>query len=145
MTSPRCCRAATSGLVWRTPPSASAGPSAFPRPEAVRLLFDEPLSEELIELLRDLFPDSLHVRQIGAGGVADPVVWDLARERECLLVTKDENFHRLSIPRGAPPKVVWIRLGNCTTQDVADLLRQHHESVRRFAEQDEATSGSWLN
>lgn len=111
----------------------------FPRPEAVRLLFDEPLSEELIELLHDLFPDSLHVRQIGAGGVADAVIWDLARERDCLLVTKDEDFHRLSVLRGAPPKVIWVRLGNCTTQDVADLLRQHYESVRRFAKQDEAT------
>jgi beta-glucosidase len=34
----------------------------------VRLLFDEQLSEELVVLLRDIFPDSLHVRQIGASG-----------------------------------------------------------------------------
>jgi predicted nuclease of predicted toxin-antitoxin system len=102
------------------------------------LLFDEPLSEELIGLVGDLFPGSLHVRLLGAGGAVDSVVWELARERDCLLVTKDEDFHRLSVLRGAPPKVVWVRLGNCTTQAVADLLRQHHEALRRFAEQDEA-------
>lgn len=105
----------------------------------MRLLFDEPLSEKLIALLGDLFPESLHVRQLGAGGAPDPVVWQLAREHECVLVTKDEDFHRLSIVRGAPPKVVWIRLGNCTTQHVADMLRGHYRSVLRFAEQDEAT------
>jgi predicted nuclease of predicted toxin-antitoxin system len=74
----------------------------------VRLLFDEQLSEDLVSLLGDVFPDSLHVRQIGSGGTPDGTVWELARERECLLVTKDEDFHRLSIVRGAPPKVIWV-------------------------------------
>ena len=54
-------------------------------------------------------------------------------------MTKDEDFHRLSVLRGAPPKVVWIRLGNCRTLDIADLLRGHRESVRRVSEQDEAS------
>ena len=109
------------------------------RREVVRLLFDEPLSEALVDLLDDLFPDSIHVRQTGAGGAADSVVWELARERACLLVTKDEDFHRLSVLRGAPPKVIWIRLGNCTTRAVAELLRRHHDAVVRFAAQEEAT------
>ena len=86
------------------------------------LLFDEQLSEELSFLLQDVLPDSLHVRQIGAGGASDSTVWQLAKDRGCLLVTKDEDFHRLSILRGAPPKVVWLRLGNCTTEEVARLL-----------------------
>ena len=105
----------------------------------MRLLFDEPLSEKLIDLLGDLFPESLHVRQLEAGGAPDAIVWELALEHECVLVTKDEDFHRLSIAREAPPRVVWIRLGNCTTQDVADVLRAHYRSVLRFGEQDEAT------
>ena len=66
-------------------------------------------------------------------------VWQLAREHGCLLVTKDEDFHRLSILLGSPPKVVWIRLGNCATKDVAELLWERHTDIRRFAEQDEAT------
>ena len=103
------------------------------------LLFDEQLSEELSDLLQDVFPDSLHVRQIGAGGSPDGRVWQLAGERGCVLVTKDEDFHRLSVLRGAPPKVVWIRIGNCTTQDIARLLRGHRADIRRFVEQDEAT------
>ena len=105
----------------------------------MRLLFDEPLSEKLIALLDDLFPGSLHIRRVSGAGASDLVVWELARKHGCLVVTKDEDFHRLSVLRGAPPKVVWICVGNCRTQHVADLLRRHHESVRRFAEQDEAT------
>lgn len=70
----------------------------------MRLLFDEPLSERLIVLLHDLFPESAHVRQMCGEGASDRVVWEFARQHGCLVVTKDEDFHRLSVLRGAPPK-----------------------------------------
>lgn len=105
----------------------------------MRLLIDEPLSEKLTDLLQDLFPDSLHVRSLGAGGAPDPAVWELAIKHECMLLTKDEDFHRLSILYGAPPKVIWVRLGNCTTDDISDLIRRHQPSIERFAAQEEAT------
>lgn len=104
----------------------------------VRLLFDEQLSEDLVGLLAGVFADSVHVRGLGAGGAADDEVWALARAHGCVLVTKDEDFHRLSVLRGAPPKVVWVRLGNCTTEDVASLLRDHEASIRAFVNQEEA-------
>jgi predicted nuclease of predicted toxin-antitoxin system len=72
-------------------------------------------------------------------GVSDENVWRAAAERDCVLVTKDEDFHRLSVLRGAPPKVIWLRLGNASTEDVAHLLRERREDVLRFVSQDEAT------
>ena len=39
-------------------------------------------------------------------------------------MTKDEDFHRLSVLHGPPPKVIWIRLGNCSTDEVIRLLRR---------------------
>ncbi len=105
----------------------------------MRLLFDEQLSEELISLLADIFPVCLHVRLLGAGGSGDEAVWQLAREHDCVLVTRDEDFHRLSVLRGAPPKVVWLRLGNCATEDVARLLKQRAEDIRMFEAQGEET------
>ena len=105
----------------------------------MRLLFDEQLSEALVTAVADLFPDSSHVRLLGKGGAADRDVWGLAREHDCVLVTKDEDFHRRSVLRGAPPKVVWLRVGNCATKDIADLLRQHVDDLTRFEAQNEAT------
>ena len=105
----------------------------------MRLLFDEQLSEELVKLLNDVFPASVHVRLLGAGGAADPIVWQMARERGCVLVTKDEDFHRMSVIRGAPPKVVWLRVGNCSTDAIAQLLRNRVDDIRRFETQNEET------
>jgi predicted nuclease of predicted toxin-antitoxin system len=67
------------------------------------------------------------------------VVWQLAVEHGCVLVTKDEGFHRLSVLRGAPPKVVWLRLGNCATTDIARLLRDRVDDILRFEAQAEVT------
>jgi len=105
----------------------------------VRLLFDEPLSEGLCQALAGLFPGSLHVRILGHGGATDATVWDLARTHNCLVVSKDEDFSRLAVLRGAPPMFVWIRRGNCSTNEIARLLRQHHDEIVRFGEQREIT------
>jgi predicted nuclease of predicted toxin-antitoxin system len=105
----------------------------------MRLLFDEQLSDALPAMLEDVFPGSLHVRTLAGVGASDERVWALAIEHGCILVSKDEDLHRLSVLRGAPPKVVWIRLGNCTTQTVAELLRRHESDLRGFTEQSEAT------
>ena len=104
-----------------------------------RLFFDEPLSEKLCGALADVFPGSLHVRLLGHGGASDTTLLDLARTHGCLLVSKDEDFHRLSVLRGAPPKFVWVRLGNCSTRDVEQLLRRRRDDIVRFSEQEEAT------
>lgn len=105
----------------------------------MRLLFDEQLSEALCGHLLDVFPDSIHVRLLAGASIPDQRVWALAIEQGCILVTKDEDFHRLSVLRGPPPKVVWIRLGNCSTADVAQLLRRHRDGIQAFDGQSEAT------
>lgn len=66
------------------------------------------------------------------------MIWARAGAEGFVLVTKDEDFHRLSVLLGPPPKVIWIRLGNCATADVARLLRFRADQVRAFAEQAEA-------
>jgi predicted nuclease of predicted toxin-antitoxin system len=105
----------------------------------VRLLFDEQLAEQLCELLRNVFPESQHIRLLGAGGASDNRIWQLAIEHDSVLVTKDEDFHRFSVMRGAPPKVIWIRIGNCTTAQIAALLLEHRAEIEWFGDQEEAT------
>jgi predicted nuclease of predicted toxin-antitoxin system len=98
----------------------------------VRLLFDENLSPRLVRLLADLYPGSSHVHDLGLGAVADAAVWAYAREQGFTVVSKDADFHVLSQLRGHPPKVVWVRRGNCSTADVAALLRSHQPRILEF-------------
>ena len=105
----------------------------------MRLLFDEQLAEDLCDLLHDAFPDSLHIRRLGAGGASDERVWQLAIEHGCVLVTKDGDLHRFSVMRGAPPKVIWIRIGNCSTAEIVALLLDLPTQIAGFVGQNEAT------
>ena len=70
--------------------------------------------------------------------VPDRVIWTHARDHGFVIVSKDEDFHRLSVLLGPPPKVIWIRLGNCTTEDVIRLLRARREEIEAFVGHAEA-------
>jgi predicted nuclease of predicted toxin-antitoxin system len=104
-----------------------------------RLFFDEPLSEALCTTLADNLSQLPTHSLLRQGGVADATVWDLARQHWCLVVSQDEDFHRMAVSRGAPPNFVWVRLGNCTTDDIAQLLRRHYEDTIPFDDHNEAT------
>ena len=47
-------------------------------------------------------------------------------------MTKDADFNDLSVLRGAPPKVLWPRLGNRTTNDIEQTLRRAHAEIVAF-------------
>jgi predicted nuclease of predicted toxin-antitoxin system len=100
----------------------------------VKLLFDENLSRRLVKLLSDLHPGSEHVVTSGLESTDDREVWAYAAERGLTIVSKDWDFLQLSTLRGAPPKVVWLRLGNCTVNEIAEVLRKRHLDLLRFAE-----------
>lgn len=120
------------------PPSEPSSPRDDKAERHLKLLFDENLSVRLAHDLADLYPESAHVYAIGLGGAADHTIWTRAAAADFVLVTKDEDFLRLSVLRGSPPKVIWIRLGNCTTADVARLLRFRAEQIHAFAQHREA-------
>ena len=104
----------------------------------LRLLLDENLSEQLLPGLSARFPGSAHVRALGMGGAADSTVWEFARQGDFLLVTKDEDFVTLSVLRGAPPKVIWLNIGNADNADTLALLLRHAEAIEQFARHPDA-------
>lgn len=104
----------------------------------MKFLFDQNLSYRLVALLGDLYPGSVHVRELGLSEAEDLTVWQEARERGLAIVSKDSDFHQLSFAYGHPPKVVWLRVGNGSTADIAELLRGHHDTMLQFEADPEA-------
>jgi predicted nuclease of predicted toxin-antitoxin system len=105
----------------------------------MKLLFDENLSHKLAQRLSDIFPDSLHVRDVGLKAADDPAVWEYAKENGLVIVSKDVDMHNRSFIFGFPPKVVWVRLGNCSTTDIENLLRRKFSLIETFYEDDYAS------
>ena len=103
----------------------------------MKLLFDQNLAPRLVDELKHPFPGAQHVRAVGLSRADDLAVWEYANQHGFTLVSKDADFHQMSLVHGAPPKVVWIRLGNCTTGDVVRLLEHHHRRLVEFDDQPE--------
>lgn len=105
----------------------------------MKLLLDENLSDRLLDRLADLFPGSRHVKQLGLLQATDPDLWMYARTHGFALLTKDKDFQQLCALRGAPPKVVWLRLGNRPTSYLADAIRARAAAVEAFANDEKAS------
>ena len=98
----------------------------------MKLLFDQNLSGSLVGRLSDLFPESTHVKSIAMMQSDDSAIWTYAKAGGFTIVSKDSDFQQRSLLLGAPPKVVWLRVGNCPTSQIEKLLRDHSVELHTF-------------
>jgi len=99
----------------------------------VKLLFDENLSFRLIDRLAAEYPGSSHVELVGLRGESDQAIWRYARDNHFIVTSKDDDFRNLCLVYGAPPKVVWLNLGNASTAQIADLLKKRRIDLEQFS------------
>jgi predicted nuclease of predicted toxin-antitoxin system len=98
----------------------------------VKLIFDQNLSPKLAERLKDLFPDSTHVHLSGLGKSMDRDIWEFAKAGGFTIVSKDADYGEMSMALGFPPKVIWIRRGNCSTAQIEELMRRDYEFIQQL-------------
>jgi predicted nuclease of predicted toxin-antitoxin system len=98
----------------------------------VKLLLDANISRRLVALLLAEFPGTIHASILGPDP-DDDVIWDYAKAHDFVIVSKDSDFYRMSAAWGAPPKVVWLRIGNGRTRQVAQLLNSNQAALEAFA------------
>ena len=98
----------------------------------MKLLFDENLSPKLVARLAAEFPDSVHVSRVGLDQADDMTVWEFAVASGLTIVTKDADFSEISLRLSAPPKVIWLRRGNCNVDDTVAMLHDHADGIRAF-------------
>ena len=92
----------------------------------MKLLFDQNLSYKLTKVLSDSYPESSQVRLVGLDRASDDAIWSYAQTHGFVIVTQDADFAERSRLQGSPPKVVWLRCGNCSAAEVELILRRNH-------------------
>lgn len=95
----------------------------------MKLLFDHNLPPSLVVKLADLFPHSQHVYPLGIDRASDLQIREHALQNDFLIVTKDVDFSDLCVLRGFPPKIIWIRRGNCSVRTLEQILREHYLDI----------------
>lgn len=82
--------------------------------------------------MSDLYPGSIHVRDVGMKDAPDTMVWDHAEKNGFTIVSKDADFQRRNLLLGHPPKFLWLRLGNCPVWPIEELLRKYSAAIHTF-------------
>lgn len=98
-----------------------------------RLLIDENLPDSLA---RRLPVECLHATDLGEQPT-DSQLWEHARKRGFVILTRDADFFDRIMLHGPPPKVVWVRLGNMRRAELEDrLVASWPKICRMLAEAD---------
>jgi predicted nuclease of predicted toxin-antitoxin system len=103
----------------------------------MRLLFDQNISFRITKKVQSYFSDCKHVSDCGLSDCDDPEIWQYAKKNNYVIVTFDSDFYDISIINGHPPKVIWIRTGNLTTNEIAQLLINNQNAIHSFLENDD--------
>ncbi len=99
------------------------------------LLFDQNISHRIIPYIVSVFPRANHVKFLGLHNADDRPIFMFAREHNFdAIVTMDDDFLKLLNLLSAPPKVIWVRTGNCGTSELASLLIQRSAQIQKFVD-----------
>lgn len=102
------------------------------RNSLMKLLFDQNISFRLINHIQDILPESKQVRELGLENHSDKQVWEYAKQNEFTIVTFDADFYDFSLVWGHPPKIIWIRAYNQTTDNIEKILRKYLSTMQEF-------------
>ena len=100
----------------------------------MKLLFDQNISFRIEKKLNTNFEFSKHVSSVGLKDSDDIDIWNFAKKESFVIVTFDADFYDISIINGCPPKIIWLRKGNLTTNQVIDFLYDKILIIRNFIE-----------
>ena len=82
--------------------------------------------------METFFPNSNQVRQLGIENYSDNEIWKYAKDNNYSVVTFDADFFEISNLKGQPPKIIWLRTGNLTTNNIIEILISKKEILTDF-------------
>jgi predicted nuclease of predicted toxin-antitoxin system len=99
----------------------------------MKILVDQNISFRLLPRIRPAFPDAFHVRDLGLIDFNDFQIYSHARQNGFdAILTLDEDFYNIQLEHGVPPKVIWLRTGNCSTAILAAVVLRNAGVIQNF-------------
>jgi predicted nuclease of predicted toxin-antitoxin system len=98
----------------------------------MKLIFDENISYRIIKKIQVIYPNAIHVSSLGFSHTDDTQIWAYAKVNQYHIVSQDADFYEISLVKGFPPKLIWIKTGNVSTQFIADLFIKSYSEIENF-------------
>jgi len=98
----------------------------------IRAPLKTPDTHRVLSRIADIFTNSTHVMLENLDEETDIKVWEFAKENNYTIVTKDSDFNDLVILKGIPPKVIWLKVGNCRVVEIEKILKENEKAIKLF-------------
>jgi predicted nuclease of predicted toxin-antitoxin system len=103
----------------------------------MKLLFDQNISFRVVKWLQAIFPLAKQIRELNLENSTDREIWAYAKGEGYTIVTFDSDFYDLTLILGIPPKVIWLRFGNTSTNNLIKILTENQSIITEFVENSE--------
>jgi len=81
----------------------------------------------------------IHVFDIN-DSLTDQEIWDYAKERDLIIITKDADFSTKALFKEPPPKVIHLRIGNMKMKSFYDFILKNWSEIERVSENHKLTN-----
>jgi predicted nuclease of predicted toxin-antitoxin system len=104
----------------------------------MKLLIDQNISHRIISKMGDTLGILTHVRDLNWINYPDITIFRNARNLGYdAIITLDEDFNKIILELSIPPKVIWLRIGNCSTNSIALALFKNIDIIHSFMNDNE--------
>ena len=100
----------------------------------MKLLFDQNISFRVANRLKTNFPGCRQVRELQLENLSDREIWNFAKEKQYTIVSFDADFYDFVTLYGHPPKIIWLRIGNTSTENLIKVLQNHTDIIKTFVQ-----------
>ncbi|GAB3835904.1 DUF5615 family PIN-like protein [Hymenobacter jeollabukensis] len=108
----------------------------------MRLLLDENISWRLAGYLRPHCAAVVHVRDLGLANSPDTSIWRYAKQHGYDVLTKDEDFLRLVVAEGFPPRVVAVQNAQVPVAKLAEYPLARLPQLQEFLAAEQGVLGA---
>ncbi len=105
----------------------------------MKLLLDENLSSQIIRKIIDLYPESVHVKNLALKNTDDRVVWEYAKTNNFVIVSKDADFYQYNLLYADAPKLIYLWVANSLTVEIVEVLRDSFDTICQFKSSESAS------
>ncbi len=103
----------------------------------MKVLIDQNISFRLVERLQNaLSVDFIHLKSVNLADAPDiPIYLYAQNENFDAIMTMDNDFINIQSMLGTPPKLIWLRVGNCSTAALSLIINHKLLQIHAFLQE----------